>query len=200
MNIAKYSYVMVDLKRKYFILVFVLLTITESSISSRQCLDLGCICNNTINSIQQVSRRNVTVNCRSKNLLFIPHMELSTWKASKIDLGNNSIHSIGANVFAKQTELKVLLLDRNFIEDVDVASFNVSSTEGSKLISPVEYIDLRGEPRVSCVGAGDAAASSSKFFLANLDKISKIWRKSDSVWAKIKILHLQHSISYALYA
>ena len=96
---------------------------------------------------QQLSISNLTVICRGKNLPSISNMQLesSYRKAISIDLGNNSIHAIEGNVFSKLTNLKALILDQNFIEDVSVASFNVSGTIGkSKPVSPLELINLTG--------------------------------------------------------
>ena len=136
-------------KHLQHILGFALIVMIENLLASNDCQAIGCVCNILNASGQSGSQRNLTISCRDKNLSAIPHQDLDfyAWRAASIDLGSNSILSIEANAFSTQTDLKRLVLHRNQIERVNVASFNVSSVGESKLVSPLEYIDFRGKVR-----------------------------------------------------
>jgi len=85
--------------------------------------------------------------CREKDINEMPSSKslLSVKDAEIIDLSNNHLDTLPANLFSEMKFLKILHLSNNSIENVDEACFNVSS---KTRISPLRHIDLRGKPDI----------------------------------------------------
>ena len=132
---------------KSFIFILVSCSFVLKASTSSKCGMANCICSIAAVSEQQVSRRNLMVNCRGQKIRKISSVQLNMmrWKALKLDLGQNLIYSIDSNAFAQQTNLQKLVLDNNYIEDVNIASLNVSESNTNEWVSPLEYIDLRSK-------------------------------------------------------
>ena len=120
---------MTKLKVKYFLFVYLFL---RQQATCYVCINGLCTC-----SDHQVS-------CQESGLTSVPSSEtlLKVKNVAIIDLSDNHLDTLPANIFSAHESLQILLLSNNSVENVDEACFNTSLMSR---VSPLRHIDLRGK-------------------------------------------------------